>query len=100
MAKAKAKAKAAPKAKAKKKAPAKKAAVKKAPAGKAAAKKPKIEVSDLVVKSKVKELIKEAGMNASAEIWMELGHTVSRSVKIAIERAKSNKRKTVKGCDI
>jgi len=64
------------------------------------AKKAKIDVADLVVKSKVKELIKEAGMNASAEIWGELGHVVSRTVKIAIARAQSNKRKTVKACDV
>lgn len=64
------------------------------------AKKAKIDVADFVVKSKVKELIKEAGMNTSAEIWEELGHVVSRTVKIAIARAQSNKRKTVKACDV
>ena len=60
----------------------------------------KIELSEFVVKSKVKALIKEAEMNASAEIWEELGHRVTRAVKIAIQRAKANGRKTVKGCDI
>lgn len=60
----------------------------------------KINPADFIVKSKVKELIKEADMNASGEIWEELGHAVTRSVKFAIARAKANKRKTVKGCDI
>lgn len=60
----------------------------------------KIDPAEFVVKSKVKVLIKEAGMNASAEIWEELGHQVSRSVKLAIGRAQANRRKTVKGCDV
>ena len=62
--------------------------------------KEKLNPADFIVKSKVKELIKEAGMNASAEIWTELGHGVTRTVKVAITRAKANKRKTVKGCDV
>lgn len=60
----------------------------------------KIELSEFVVKSKVRALLKEAGMRASDEIWDELGHRVTRSVKIAIQRAEANGRKTVKACDI
>ncbi len=62
--------------------------------------KDKLNPADFIVKSKVKELIKEAEMNASAEIWTELGHVVTRTVKVAIARASANKRKTVKACDI
>lgn len=60
----------------------------------------KIELSELVVKSKVRALIKEAGMNVSAEVWEELGHKVSQAVKIGITRAKANGRKTVKAIDL
>ena len=60
----------------------------------------KIDPAEFIVKSKVKALIKEADMNASSEIWVELGHQVTRSVKLAIARAKANNRKTVKGCDV
>ncbi len=60
----------------------------------------KMDPAEFIVKSKVKALIKEAGMNTSSEIWTELGHTVTRTVKVAISRAKANHRKTVKGCDI
>ncbi len=62
--------------------------------------KEKLNPADFIVKSKVKELIKEADMSASAGIWTELGHVVTRTVKLAIARAKANKRKTVKGSDI
>ena len=60
----------------------------------------KIEPAEFVVKAKVKTLIKEAGMNASAEIWTEIGHTVTQTVKRAITRAQANGRKTVKASDI
>lgn len=60
----------------------------------------KIDLADFVVKSKIKVLIKEAGLRASDDIWRELGHRVSRTVKIAIQRAQANGRKTVKACDI
>ena len=58
-----------------------------------------IEPTDFIVKSKVKELISEAGMRISAEAWNDLGHQVTRAVKTAIRRAKANDRKTVRGCD-
>jgi len=60
----------------------------------------KIELSELIVKSKVKVLFKEAGMNVSADVWEELGHKVSRAVKIGISRAQANGRKTVKAIDL
>ena len=60
----------------------------------------KIRPSEFVVKSKVKVLLKEADMNGSAEMWDELGHRVTHAVKVAIARAKANKRKTVKACDV
>ncbi len=60
----------------------------------------KIELSEFVVKAKVRTLLKEAGMRASDEIWDELGHRVTRTIKIAIERAEANGRKTVKRHDI
>lgn len=60
----------------------------------------KIKPSEFVVKSRVKLLLKEAEMNASAEMWDELGHRVTHAVKHAISRAQANRRKTVKACDI
>ncbi len=60
----------------------------------------RIDPSDMIVKSRVKALLREAGMNASSDIWNELGHAVTRTLKQAIRRAKANKRKTVKACDV
>lgn len=60
----------------------------------------RIDPTELIVKSKVKTLLRESDMNASSEIWTELGHTLTRTLKRAIARAKANKRKTVKACDI
>lgn len=59
----------------------------------------KIEPSDLIVKSKAKTLFAEADMRVSQEIWNELGHEVTRTIKAAIRRAQANGRKTVKGMD-
>ena len=59
----------------------------------------RIEPSDLIVKSKVKALFAEQDMRVSAEVWNELGHQVTRAVKVAMRRAKANGRKTVKGHD-
>lgn len=59
----------------------------------------KINPADFVVKSRVRELLKEAGMNASGDLWDSLGHVVTRTVKVAISRAQANKRKTVRGHD-
>lgn len=60
----------------------------------------KIKPAEFVVKSKVKVLLREAEMNASAEMWDELGHQLTHAIKAAICRAQANKRKTVKACDI
>lgn len=60
----------------------------------------KADPADFIVKAKVKTLIKDAGMNTSAEIWAELGNTVADAVERAINRAKANGRKTVKASDI
>jgi len=60
----------------------------------------KMKPADFVVKAKVKALMKEAGMSCAADVWEELGHSVTRAVKLAIVRAKANRRKTVRGCDI
>ena len=59
----------------------------------------KIDKSDLIVKSKIKALIADGDMRASADIWDELGHIVASSVKKAVGRAKANGRKTVKASD-
>lgn len=52
----------------------------------------------LVVKSAVRKLLK--GMRVSGDFWKELDERVKWKVKRAIGRAKANKRKTVKGCDL
>ncbi len=59
-----------------------------------------IDPSELLVKSKVRELIKEADMQVSADVYKELGHKVSARIKRAIARAQANGRKTVRACDI
>ena len=59
----------------------------------------RINPAEIIVKSKVKQLIKEADMNASADIWNEIGHLVTQNVKVAIRRAKANGRKTVRATD-
>ncbi len=59
----------------------------------------KITPADVIVKSKLKVLIAEADMRASNEIWNEVGHEVTRTLKAAIRRAKENGRKTLRACD-
>ena len=59
----------------------------------------KFERSEFIVKSKVKALFKEAGMNVSADAWDAIGHQVTRNVKQAIGRAQANGRKTVRASD-
>jgi histone H3/H4 len=51
-----------------------------------------------VVKSAVRGLIK--GMRASGDFFKELDAMIQRKCKRAMERAKANKRKTLKGCDV
>jgi len=55
----------------------------------------------LVVTSKIKKLIREkAGFNTSAELIDALSQKVEKICVVAIERAKADKRKTVKGRDL
>jgi len=51
-----------------------------------------------VVKSAVKALLK--GMRVGGDFWEELDACISSKVKRAVERAKANGRKTVRGCDV
>jgi histone H3/H4 len=60
----------------------------------------RIDPTDLLVKSKVRDLYREADMRVSDEVWKELGHRVSRAVKESIRRAQANGRKTVKATDV
>ena len=59
----------------------------------------RIEPSDFIVKSKVRQLISEAEMRVSQDAWNDLGHHVTRAVKAAIRRATANGRKTGPGTD-
>jgi hypothetical protein len=52
----------------------------------------------LAVKSSVRSLIK--GMRAGGDFFKELDNKISWKVKRAIERAKSNGRKTLRACDL
>ncbi len=59
----------------------------------------RVEPAEMIVKSKVRQILRDAEMRGSEEIWNELGHTVTRSLKAAIRRARANGRKTVKASD-
>ncbi|MEM5836649.1 MAG: DUF1931 domain-containing protein [Candidatus Aenigmatarchaeota archaeon] len=52
----------------------------------------------LVVKSAVRELLK--GVRVSEDFWKALDASVTAQVKKAMERAKANGRKTVRGADL
>ena len=54
----------------------------------------------LVVKSKVREYAKKKKMNLGADAAVALSREVARLVDRAAERAKQNRRSTVKGRDI
>jgi histone H3/H4 len=56
------------------------------------------EKKSLVVKSSVRDLLGE--MRVSEDFWDKLNEVVEKEVKNAIERAKANGRKTVRGCDL
>ena len=60
----------------------------------------RIDPAEFVVKSKVRQLIREADMQVSADLWDELGRSVGRRVKMAISRAQANGRKTVRASDV
>jgi len=57
-------------------------------------------MSDLVVVSKVKELVKSLEMNTASEFPEALSKKVEELVKNASDRAKSNDRKTVRAGDL
>ena len=54
----------------------------------------------LVVQSKVKELLKELGMNTAGDFADALSKEVTGLVKRAAARSKANGRKTVRGTDL
>lgn len=56
--------------------------------------------SDLCVKSKVKELIKQHEMNCASDVFEALGNLVGWYIEQGVARAKENGRKTVKGHDL
>jgi hypothetical protein len=51
-----------------------------------------------IVKTAVRGLLKE--MRASDDFFKELDALIARRCKRAIERAKGNGRKTLRGCDV
>ena len=53
----------------------------------------------LIVRSKVKEAINQRGLNSGEEAIEELNKQVDKLIEEAAERAKGNKRKTLKACD-
>lgn len=54
----------------------------------------------LVVKSKVRDLVKKKKMNMGADAMGALDKEITRLVDRAAQRAKENRRSTVKGRDI
>jgi histone H3/H4 len=54
----------------------------------------------LVVASKVKEYIKSRGAKTSGETIPALSEMLSKALDEAINRARANKRSTVKPCDL
>ncbi|MBI4170619.1 MAG: hypothetical protein HY514_02910 [Candidatus Aenigmarchaeota archaeon] len=54
----------------------------------------------LVVRSKVRELAKKKKMNMGADAADALSKEVARLVERASERAKANRRSTIKGRDV
>ncbi|MCD6216003.1 MAG: hypothetical protein J7J92_02940 [Candidatus Aenigmarchaeota archaeon] len=54
----------------------------------------------LIVKSKIKAIAKKKKMSFGGDAAAELSKVVKALVERAIERAKANKRKTIKGRDI
>jgi len=57
-------------------------------------------MADLVVVSKLKELIKSQEMNTASDLADALDKKVDELVKAACSRAKSNDRKTVRAGDL
>jgi histone H3/H4 len=60
----------------------------------------KKELPDLVVKSKVKELIAKSKFRSSEDVFDALNGTIAWTIEQAVARAKENGRQTVRGHDI
>ncbi len=54
----------------------------------------------LVVKSAVKAIVSKSKMRISGDFWKALDKKVEFEVKAAIDSAKANGRKTVRGADL
>ncbi|MBD3262804.1 DUF1931 domain-containing protein [Candidatus Woesearchaeota archaeon] len=54
----------------------------------------------LVVQSKVKEAVKNAGMNMAGDFAGKLSEVVKHHIDEAAKRAKANQRKTVRASDL
>jgi histone H3/H4 len=58
------------------------------------------DVGSLVVASKVKAIVKEKGLQTSSDALDALNKRVHALIEDAVERAKANKRSTVKPQDV
>lgn len=54
----------------------------------------------LVVQSKVKAIVKKKGCHTGADALKALSALVEDALKKAVERAKANRRKTIKASDV
>ena len=66
---------------------------------KAKVKKAKMSNGDFVMRSRVKEALKKAGCNSSSDVLVGLNNVVSWYIAQAANRAKANKRVTVRAHD-
>ena len=55
---------------------------------------------NLVVQSKIKDIVKSEGCSSSSDLIPALNEAVEKAVKAAVARAKANKRKTVRAADV
>ena len=60
----------------------------------------KVDVGSLVVASKVKAVVRSLNVNCSAEVVGALNGVVADLLKVAVARAKANKRKTIRAQDL
>jgi hypothetical protein len=63
------------------------------------AKKTEEEIPQLVVTSKVKEMVKATGLRCSGDFPTALNKRVWREVKLAVKRCQGNNRQTVREVD-
>ena len=54
----------------------------------------------LVVKSAVKSHVAKSQMRISGDFWGDLDNALEKTLMLAIERAKANGRKTLRGVDL